>query len=152
MTHTTSQRRMWGGPIQENVCVCVCVVSGPTFGLTLEYTLLKTQTVAPLLHRVWPLGTSSIHMLGPSCQREALSSLMRYPCFSSLAAQLSARAEGGPAQASQLHHPQAGAAGDGVRLHPPVPGDGAAPRPGGAGEIHRQTPQVRRPNRISTAP
>lgn len=56
--------------------------------------------------------------------------------------QLIPRPQGWPPQAPLLHHPQARDGGDGVRFHSAVPGDRAAPGPGGTGEVHREAPQV----------
>lgn len=50
--------------------------------------------------------------------------------------QLTAGAEGGLTEEAFLHNTQAGAAAERVRLHEAVPGDGAAPSAGGAGQVH----------------
>lgn len=50
--------------------------------------------------------------------------------------QLIAGAEGGLTEETFLHNSQAGAAAERVRLHAAVPGDGAAPSTGGAGQVH----------------
>lgn len=62
-------------------------------------------------------------------------------CLNSLD-QLFPRPQGRPPQAPVVHHPQTRDGGDGVWLYSAVSWDGAAPGPGGAGEIYWETSQV----------
>ena len=90
-----------------------------------------TKTCSPFRYTYTPVLQACLLPHMPRTQSSAVLCVCVCVCV-----QLTAGAEGGLKEEAFLHDAQAGAAAERVRLHAAVPGDGAAPGTGGAGQVY----------------
>ena len=136
----------------------IFLIRDPCFGLVFSSYKALTHTASPplspshdvLITAVWAFRgalrrhvvhlDTHIHLCyklvcSPICPEHNHLLYCVFVCVC-VCVQLTAGAEGGLKEEAFLHDAQAGAAAERVRLHAAVPGDGAAPGTGGAGQVY----------------